>query len=627
MAALRCRYDAGMPTWNELQLRRVTAGVAELRDRALALEREFAPEIDRVDPNLRDSARNLVHYLSVRRSDIRELQEELSTLGLSSLGRMEAHTHATLEAVLSTLRRLAGAQPESARSADDEPAVGFKTGPLILDDHCTRLLGPPPVERKVRIMVTMPTEAASEPRIVRELLAAGMNVMRINCAHDDAGVWLAMIAHLRTAKRELGRTCAVLADLPGPKLRTGSIEPGPGVIRIRPRRDARGRVLRPAVLALASVNAGRAIVPGTIGVQGAPVGQLEVGDVLRTMDARGRERSFTITAVSDADARAESDRTTYLENGATLLFERAGTQLFAGSVCGIPGAPGVVVVDEGDRLWVTREDVPGRAAERDDAGTVVRAASVPCTLAEVFAAVRTGEPVHFDDGKLEGRIDAVEGDRFRVRITRARPGGAKLRSAKGINLPGTDLDLPALSARDLEALDGLARHVDMFGMSFVRSTADIEQLQDRLFRIGAHRVGIVLKVENAIAFRRLPRLLLTAMRSPLVGVMLARGDLAVEVGYERLSEVQEELLWICEAAHVPVIWATQVLEDLAKKGVPSRSEVTDAAMSGRAECVMLNKGPHIVRAVELLSRILDRMEEHQSKKSAIMRRLSVSEDM
>jgi pyruvate kinase len=121
--------------------------------------------------------------------------------------------------------------------------------------------------------------------------------------------------------------------------------------------------------------------------------------------------------------------------------------------------------------------------------------------------------------------------------------------------------------------------------------------------------------------------LLTAMRSPLVGVMLARGDLAVEVGYERLSEVQEELLWICEAAHVPVIWATQVLEDLAKKGVPSRSEVTDAAMSGRAECVMLNKGPHIVRAVELLSRILDRMEEHQSKKSAIMRRLSVSEDM
>jgi hypothetical protein len=74
------------------------------------------------------------------------------------------------------------------------------------------------------------------------------------------------------------------------------------------------------------------------------------------------------------------------------------------------------------------------------------------------------------------------------------------------------------------------------------------------------------------------------------GVMIAHGDLAVECGFERMAEVQEEILWICEAAHTPVIWATQVLESLAKTGMPSRAEVTDAAMSERAECVMLNKG-------------------------------------
>jgi pyruvate kinase len=103
--------------------------------------------------------------------------------------------------------------------------------------------------------------------------------------------------------------------------------------------------------------------------------------------------------------------------------------------------------------------------------------------------------------------------------------------------------------------------------------------------------------------------------------MIARGDLAVECGYERLAEVQEEILWICEAAHLPVVWATQVLESLAKKGQASRAEITDAAMGERAECVMLNKGPHIVAAVSALDDILRRMQDHQSKKSSRLRSL------
>ena len=134
----------------------------------------------------------------------------------------------------------------------------------------------------------------------------------------------------------------------------------------------------------------------------------------------------------------------------------------------------------------------------------------------------------------------------------------------------------------------------------------------------------MLKIETTTAFEHLPSLLLAAMRGERVGVMSARGDLAVECGYERLAEIQEEILWFCEAAHVPVIWATQVLESLAKKGVPSRAEVTDAAMGERAECVMLNKGPHLVDAVRVLDDILRRMEAHQSKKSARLRRLRLS---
>jgi pyruvate kinase len=109
--------------------------------------------------------------------------------------------------------------------------------------------------------------------------------------------------------------------------------------------------------------------------------------------------------------------------------------------------------------------------------------------------------------------------------------------------------------------------------------------------------------------------------------MVARGDLAVEVGFERLSEVQEEILWICEAAHVPVIWATQILEGLAKKGAPSRAEVTDAAMSQRAECAMLNKGPHIEETTRFLSGILSRMGAHSRKRRATLRRLSIADSI
>jgi pyruvate kinase len=111
------------------------------------------------------------------------------------------------------------------------------------------------------------------------------------------------------------------------------------------------------------------------------------------------------------------------------------------------------------------------------------------------------------------------------------------------------------------------------------------------------------------------------MRSPLVGVMIARGALAVEAGYERLAEAQEDILWLYEAAHLPVIWATEVLDQLSRTGKPSRAEVTDAAMGQRAECVMLNKGPHVDDAIVVLDDILRRMSRHQRKKTPLLQPL------
>src|SRR5690606_1462483 len=98
---------------------------------------------------------------------------------------------------------------------------------------------------------------------------------------------------------------------------------------------------------------------------------------------------------------------------------------------------------------------------------------------------------------------------------------------------------------------------DVIELSFANSAADVKSLVDYLTKNSTRNPGIVLKIETRRGFQNLPDMLLTAMRWPSCGVMIARGDLAVECGFERMAEVQEEILWICESAHVPVIWATQ----------------------------------------------------------------------
>jgi pyruvate kinase len=255
-----------------------------------------------------------------------------------------------------------------------------------------------------------------------------------------------------------------------------------------------------------------------------------------------------------------------------------------------------------------------------DIRAVCEPARISCTLPNALADVRAGHSIWFDDGKIGGVVVAASSDELRVRITQAKPGGSLLRADKGINLPDTTLRLPALAEDDLAALEVAFEHADLVALSFARSSDDVEALQTELAR-APRPIGIVLKIETRAGFDALPRILLSAMRTPPVGVMIARSDLAIECGFERLAEVQEELLWICEAAHVPVVWATQVLEGLAKRGVPSRAEITDAAMGVRAECVMLNKGPYVRDAVRVLDSILERMQGHQSKKTSMMRRL------
>jgi pyruvate kinase len=486
--------------------------LSAIREALLAVAEGWRPWIEGRDADPDASARNLLQYLSLRGQDLRELQDPLVALGLSSLGGSEGHVQASVDAVLDALDALAGA-PRGVRASP--PPIGFARSREVLAARTAALLGPVPRRRPTRIMVTMPSEAASEPVLVREMLVAGMDCMRINCAHDAEPEWRAMVDNLRVAEAETRRNARVLVDLPGPKLRTGPLAP-------QATNDKKGDYLR-------------------LGI--------------------------------------------------------------------------------GDRLLLTRERdaTTSRAGERD-------AARIGCSLPEAFAVTRRGHHVWLDDGKLGGVVESVDRDAIEVRITAAGAKGSKLRPGKGINLPDAVLDIDLLGSHSQDALRFAAQFADIVGLSFVSHARDVQRVSGYLDQHSRPGVGIILKIETRRAFEHLPGMLLAALGGDrAAGVMIARGDLAVECGYERLAEVQEEILWLCQAAHMPVIWATQVLDSLAKTGRPSRAEITDAAMGVRAECVMLNKGPRIIEAISVLDDILRRMEQHHRKKRSLLPKLRASD--
>ncbi len=608
-------------------LDRLTRVLTEIRDQCLSMERSFASEIERVDPEYRISARNLLHYLALRQQDLGDIQRELSLCGLSSLGRLEAHTLASLDAVLAALYKLR--DREIVRPAEAVPQVDFATGPSILRSRTEHLLGREPHDRAVRIMVTMPSEAAENYALVRDLLKAGMDVMRINCAHDDSTAWRRMIENLHQAKQEVGRGCRVLMDLAGPKVRTGPIGAVNHVVRWKPRRDQRGRVIAPALVRVTGDTERACSPPGEgcvrLPVEDQAIARMQTGMLLRFKDCRGKLRSLKIVRRDKEGVWGESAQSTYLEQGTPIALILRGRKLAETMVGTLPPVEEAIRLYEGDPLMLTEESVPGAPARRTGKGERLRPAHIGCTLPEVFRDARPGERIFFDDGKIEGIIRRVSPKQLRVEITRTGSGGAKLRSDKGINLPDTKLNLAPLADKDMADLRIASEHADMVGLSFLSRPEHVRRLARQLKKHRAAHLGVLLKIENRAAFEQLPRMLLAGLESPPLGVMVARGDLAVEMGFERLAEVQEEILWLCEAAHVPVVWATQVLETMAQTGRPSRAEVTDAAMSGRAECVMLNKGPHVVEAVRFLDDVLRRMQRHQKKKRAMLRKLSISE--
>lgn len=242
----------------------------------------------------------------------------------------------------------------------------------------------------------------------------------------------------------------------------------------------------------------------------------------------------------------------------------------------------------------------------------------------IISKLNKGERVYIDDGLIKGVVEKIKKNCVGVRIVRIATSKKQIKAEKGINFPDSELDVLPLTEFDIASLPFVCDHADLIGYSFLRKPEDVSLLRNIMHETCEKIPGLILKIETPEAVKYLPQILLEGMKDEVFGIMIARGDLAVEIGFERMGEIQEEILWICESAHVPVVWATQVLENLNKSGIATRSEITDAGHAGQAECIMINKGLHTIEVIESLRNILKRTAEHRNKKRFTFRQLNIA---
>ena len=556
-------------------------------------------------PRYRASALNLAHYIGLRKRDVRRLQLELASLGLSSLGRSEGHVRDTLAQLAVWLG--AKAARVARRGA---PSLDSVKAEFLMHENTRRLFGPRPRGRHVYIMVTAPDAHEVTEAWADEILKGGASVLRINGAHETPEAWAATVALFRRRAAALRCEVRIFVDLPGPKLRGEIRGTQAGVLHLRRHKDRMGRTLAPTEVLLVARHAGPAQLP----VPADWLAGLKRGDVIALTDAGGRRRSLRVRAASAEGVRAECGRSLYLRSGLALEWRRRGFLQARGRVGAMPRESRSLLLSIGDSFLL---NASGRSAERG-------LPALGCPEPRALQAVRTGERVILDDGRLVAVVEGRDATGLRCRVLRALKSPIRVRSGKGIAFPDSRLALGSLGEQDEVALRFALEHADGVEISFVNSRRDVALVARRLRASGREGFGMVLKLETREALRNLPDILFEALRYDPVGLMIARGDLAVELSFERLAEMQEELLWFGEACHLPVVWATQVLDTLAHTGVPTRAEITDAAMSMRAECVMLNKGPYIGAAVRTLADIIRKMEAHQYKKRSLYRPLALA---
>ncbi|WP_243137520.1 pyruvate kinase [Heliorestis convoluta] len=562
---------------------------------------------------------NLLAYLALRRHDIFNLQLELAELGLSSLGRLEESVLNSMEKVL---HHINATVPDYLLYKTDS-----NTGRILSEKRARKLFGRTRKDRNTRIMVTLDSRYLNQPTLLEQLLLEGMDIARINCAHDHPELWYQIIESLRAAEKKLaekallpGRKCRIMMDLGGPKIRTGPFVEEILPIRLKVARDDWGRPIKVLEGYLDNqaeytelINTNPSEDPTFVIAikEPYPLNRFQLGEELFFEDTRQRKRKLrVIERINHQRVKVSLERTSYIQEGMKLQYEKDKYL----TVKAPKPQPVTLQVQAGEHIRLYLDP-----AQRSHSATEQSPLAISCTLPEALKNLLPQHRVYIDDGKIGTTVLSKKEGYVELEVTHPEERPVHIRPEKGLNFPDTTINLPALTDKDRQDLSFIVKHADAVALSFIHSPQDLLDLQKELVALGREDLGIIAKIETKEAIHQLSRILLKGLDLPNFGIMIARGDLAVEVGFDNLSLVQEEILCLCEAAHIPVIWATQVLENLAKKGLPARAEITDAAMAHRAECVMLNKGPHILEAVKTLSHLLCSEERCHLKKRQIFR--------
>ncbi len=282
-----------------------------------------------------------------------------------------------------------------------------------------------------------------------------------------------------------------------------------------------------------------------------------------------------------------------LDRPVGILLDLQGPKIRTGK------APAPIVLARGDVLTVVMSDA-----------VIASGTRVGTTYTGMVDDVTPGDVVIFADGALSGRVTAIRRDTTPGEVDITIDDGGELGSHKGINLPGVAVSAPCLTEKDIADLEvGVKAGVDFVALSFVREGTDVLELRSHLRRLGVPDLPVIAKIEKPQAVANIQEIL------PVVeGIMVARGDLGVEMSLERIPVLQKELIAAANKAGVLVITATQMLDSMERNPRPTRAETTDVANAvlDGTDAVMLSgetaAGKYPIRAVETMDRIAREVE-------------------
>jgi pyruvate kinase len=479
------------------------------------------------------SCDNLLCYVALREHDLSDLQLRLAEYGLSSLEMLESRVLVSIEQVLKHF----GIPPLNTSSSLCK--VNSQTGNLMLAKRSELLFGQSSTGRRTRIMVTLDSSDIFQYELIEQLLENGLDIVRINCAHNTKREWKLLIESIRTAEERLiqqgtqtGHKCKILMDLGGQKIRTGPVELKPRPLKISVLEDVHGRPLRLAEGVLDS----EANQTGLANLEGKPpgsfviaiskidyrgLGSLKIGQKISFRDARD-ERLCTMTVlerISPTKVRVGLDHTAWLKEGTKLecqtysFVENAGdatagsegnyndanaiaiaiandndndngsSSSSSSSRCSftvgqIKPQPVEIKVEYGNTLRLYRDTK--RLGHIGDGTVSNKPAGISCTYPEILDHVMVGHRVFIDDGKIEGIVRSSNEEYLELEIVSPKGTIAEIKPNKGMNFPDSSIVMPALTPEDIRNLEFVVEHADMVALSFVHRPEDIYDLHKEL---------------------------------------------------------------------------------------------------------------------------------------------------